>query len=76
MKHYEHTRIREIYYKTFQNSAGKCESFLSQRRKTMYMKSIYSEAEIFNEYIVRKIPVNFRVLENITIEIYNFVGDL
>ena len=42
----------------------------------MYMKSIYSEAEIFNKYIVRKIPVNFRVLENITIEIYNFVGDL
>ena len=50
------------------------DSFLSQWQKIIDLKSVYSEAEILNKYIVRKFPVNFRALEDITIEIYNSVG--
>ena len=35
------------------------------------MKALYTEAEILNEYIVSKRPVNFREPDNITLEIFH-----
>ena len=58
-------------FKPQPENASYDDSFLSKWREYIGMKSLLSEADILNEYVVYRHPVTFREPENITIEIYN-----